>query len=76
MAHGMKPGSGGFSDNRLWLSVGVGVAAGAGIAYQWPLSYFSGGFLMSALGYVVFMIGGAVLGMIVGSLLLRPDAGH
>lgn len=77
MSYGVKSGSGGFNDQRLWLSVVVGLGAGAVIAYLGLPSYFSdGGTGMMALGYGVFMIGGAVLGSIVGSLLLRPDAGH
>jgi hypothetical protein len=53
----------------------LGIGAGAVIAYLGLPSYFSnGGFSMEAFGYGVFMIGGLVLGLIVGSLMLRPDA--
>jgi hypothetical protein len=77
MSYGVKSGSGGFNDQRFWLSVGLGLGAGAVIAYLGLPSYFSdGGTGMMSLGYAIFMIGGAVLGSIVGSLLLRPDAGH
>jgi hypothetical protein len=73
---GVNSGSGGFSDQRFWLSVVLGLGAGAVIAYLGLPSYFNDGIGMSVVGYGVFMIGGGVLGSIVGSLLLRPDAGH
>jgi len=52
----------------------VGLGGGAVIAYLGLPSYFSGSLWMGVLGYGVFMIAGAVLGSIVGGLLLRPDA--
>ena len=76
MGNGIKSGSGGFGDERLWLSCLVGLGGGAVIAYLGMPSYFDGGLWMGALGYGVFIIGGGVLGLIVGSVLLRPDAGH
>jgi len=74
VAHGIKSGSGGLGDQRLWLSIVVGLGGGAVIAYLGLPSYFNSGLWMGVLGYGAFMIGGAVLGSIVGSLLLRPDA--
>ena len=75
MRQGIKSGSGGFGDGNLWLYGGLGLGGGAAIAYLGLPSYFSDGLLMGAIGFGVFMIAGAVLGMIIGSLLLRPDAG-
>ena len=73
----MASNSGGLADGRLWTSVAVGLGGGAVIAYMLGLpSYFSGTLGMEALGYAVFILAGGVLGMIVGNLLLRPDAGH
>ena len=64
-----------MSDGRLWLSACLGLGAGAAMAYMVGLpSYFSGSFGMEAFGYGVFMLGGGILGLIVGSLMLRPDA--
>ena len=74
MGYGIKSDSGGFGDQRFWLSCVVGLGGGAVIAYLGLPSYFKDGLLMGVVGYGVFMIGGAVLGSIVGSLLLRPDA--
>lgn len=68
-------GSGGLADGNLWFSGAVGAASGAVIAYLLGLpSFFSGSLGMEALGYGVFVLAGLVLGLIVGSLLLRPDA--
>jgi hypothetical protein len=67
-------GSGGLSDGRLWFSACLGLGAGAVIAYLGLPSYFSGSFGMEAFGYGVFMLAGAVLGLIIGGLMLRPDA--
>jgi hypothetical protein len=74
----MASGSGGMADGRLWSSGGLGFGAGAAIAYLVGLpSYFSnGGLPMEAFGYGVFMIAGGILGLIIGSLMLRPDATH
>ena len=76
MSNGIKPGSGGLRDDRLWLSVGVGGAAGAVIAFLGLPNYFSGGVGMVALGYGVFVLAGVLFGMLVGALLLRPDANN
>ena len=73
----IKSGSGSFGDGHFWLSGGLGVGVGAGLAFMGLLpSYFSGDLTMAAFGYGVFMICGGILGLIIGSLLLRPDAGH
>jgi hypothetical protein len=63
-----------LSDGRFWLSAIMGAGAGAVIAYLGLPSYFSGGSGMMALGYGAFMIAGLVLGMVIGGLILRPDA--
>jgi hypothetical protein len=76
VAHGVKSGSGGFGDGQLWISVVVGLGLGGLIAFLGLPSYFNSGLWMEVLGYSIFVLGGGLLGMIVGSLLLRPDAGH
>ena len=76
MKPGVNSGSGGLRDGNLWLSGGLGLGGGAAIAYLGLPSYFSAGFGMQAVGFGVFMIAGAVIGLVIGSLLLRPDAGH
>jgi hypothetical protein len=68
-------GSGGLADGNLWFSGGVGAAIGGVSAYLLGLpSFFSGSIGMEVLGYGVFVLAGLILGLIVGSLLLRPDA--
>ena len=74
MINPTRVGSGGLGDGRFWLSALVGLGAGAVIAYLGLPNYFSGSFGMGTLGYGVFMGAGAALGMVVGALLLRPDA--
>ena len=74
MGTGIGSNSGGFGDGRLWLSAVLGIGGGAIVAYLGLPSYFSDGLWMGTLGFGVFMIVGAVIGLALGGLVLRPDA--
>src|SRR5262249_38751775 len=75
MGNGERSGSGGLSDWRVRLAPGVGLVAGAAIALLGRPDFFGGGLCQGTLGCCVFMVVGAVLGLLVGGLLFRPSSG-